>query len=127
MKRRNFVILSGAGLAALSIPSACLQSGEPGYDPLLAEPGFLSYIWDDDTMIAIGKLYRAQVPEEGREADLLSVLLTKGTEHPVSPQQFLADRAKADYENNDLVMLDGWMLSRTEARQCALFSLIHTT
>ena len=31
-----------------------------------------------------------------------------------------------DYNKGNTVMIDGWILSRIEARQCALFSLIQT-
>ncbi len=127
MKRRDFVVLSGTGLTALTIPAACYRFGKPEYDPLLAEPGFLSYIWDTDTMLEIGNLYRGLMPEEDSEANLVSALLGRSTETPVSPQQFLAERVKSDYQDNELVLLDGWILSRTEARQCALLSLIQTS
>jgi hypothetical protein len=35
-------------------------------------------------------------------------------------------RVQADFDQGRTVMLRGWILSQTEARQCALFSLLQT-
>ncbi|MEJ2163699.1 MAG: hypothetical protein P8X60_10455 [Robiginitalea sp.] len=126
MKRRNFVILSGIGVAALSLPAACSQFQVPAYDPLIAEPELLSFIWDTETMIEMGALYRDLTPEEDTEDELLQMLLGDPPEQTDDPVQVVNDRVESDYETSDIVMLEGWMLSRTEARQCALLSIIQT-
>jgi len=35
----------------------------------------------------------------------------------------LAKKIQQDFQQDKTVVVDGWVLSRTEARQCALFSL----
>jgi hypothetical protein len=127
MKRRNFVILSGIGAAALSLPMACARFRVPEYDPLLAEPQLLSFIWDTETMVDMGARYRELAPQEDSEGELVSLLLQDTSEPADETFQFVHKRVTADYETNNLVMLEGWMLSRTEARQCALLSLIQTS
>jgi hypothetical protein len=127
MKRRKFIILSGIGATAFTLPSACLKARIPEYDPLLAEPELLSFIWDTETMIAIGNLFRELTPGERSEAELVTALLRERPDEITSALQKINSRVQTDYEENDLVMLEGWILSRTEARQCALLSLIHTS
>ena len=36
---------------------------------------------------------------------------------------YLDQLVSADFRENRTIMIDGWMLSITEARQCALYSL----
>lgn len=127
MKRRKFIILSGIGATAFTLPSACLKARIPEYDPLLAEPELLSFIWDTETMIAVGTLFRELTPGERTEGGLVSALLRESPDGTTPALQKVNSRVQADYEENDLVMLEGWILSRTEARQCALLSLIHTS
>lgn len=127
MKRRKFIILSGLGATVLTLPAACLQAKVPAYDPMLAEPELLSFIWETNTMIEIGALYREHTSEERTERELVSVLLKEGSGEVTSSREFMNERVKADYQQNDVVLLEGWILSRTEARQCALLSLIETT
>lgn len=127
MKRRKFIVLSGIGSAAFTLPAACLRAGVPAYDPLLAEPELLSLIWDTETTIEMGRLFRQLTPGERTEGELVSILMEAGPENSPDPLNVVRSRIQADYEEGDLVMLDGWMLSRTEARQCALFSLIQTS
>jgi len=127
MKRRNFVILSGIGAAALSLPMSCARFRVTEYDPLLAEPELLSFIWDTETMMEMGALYRQLTPEEQSEGALVGLLLEDHSGKTYASLEFVGDRVLEDYQTNDLVMLEGWMLSRTEARQCALLSLIQTS
>ena len=124
MKRRKFIILTGVGATALTLPAACLQARVPEYDPMLAEPELLSLIWETQTMIEIGDLYRDQIPEERTEGALVTALIKDQTSEIAASREFMEEQVKRDYQQGDLMILEGWMLSRTEARQCALLSLI---
>jgi hypothetical protein len=95
------------------------------YDGLILEPEYLSYIMDGKSIYDLGSLYREQTPGESSERELLSLL---PAQDETSNDAFLAVIRKdinTDYENDDVICIDGWILSRTEARQCALFSLNH--
>ena len=37
-------------------------------------------------------------------------------------ESFINNKIHTDFEKNDIVTVKGWVLSLTEARQCALFS-----
>lgn len=115
MKRRSFIILGSAGVAALSIPAAFYFFDDIEYDPILAEPRSLSMIWDTETIKAVGDQYRLQIPSEKSEMSLIKLLKAAAPE--------LEDIIKKDFETGNTVIIDGWILSTTEARQCALFSI----
>jgi hypothetical protein len=79
----------------------------------LETPDFLSHICDTPTIRQLGAAYRAQTPAEATQETLITLLQPGIT----------AQTIRSDYANGNIVTLRGWVLSRTEARQCALFSL----
>lgn len=110
MKRRTFISISYTGLVASTLPFAC--------SPVAADanPASLAQIWDTQTIIAIGNRYRELVPDENGQSTLASLLqMREGVDSE--------ERAKEDFSQGKQVMVDGWLLSITEARQCALFAL----
>jgi hypothetical protein len=79
-----------------------------------------------DALVAVGIRYLEDVPEEADQAFLLEQLpALEGTvpERPGPMLGVLAPQAVADHTIGDLVELDGWVLSRTEARAAALYAL----
>lgn len=81
-----------------------------------ANPASLAQIWDTQTIIAIGNRYRELFPDESGQHTLASFLqVREGVDSE--------ERAKNDFSQGKQVMVDGWLLSITEARQCALFAL----
>lgn len=123
MKRRNFVALSTTALAAMALP-ACNNFGPLEYDPRIAEPEALSHIWDTDNIIKIGEMFRKQFPKEDSERKLVWLISDGLSVEKSSTDKPLLRQIGQDYTNGNIVMLDGWLLSITEARQCALLSLI---
>ena len=126
MKRARFILIAGLGLGAVAIPSIYFRYRTPDDDTFIAEPELLSYIWDDETIAGIGKSYRAENPDENDEKKLRYLIAPDGSVEGKSLYKHLRTRILQDFESNDLTVIDGWMLSRTEARQCALFSLMHS-
>jgi hypothetical protein len=109
MKRSAFIFLTLAGTASLAIPSiGCRHEPDP-----LAHPDFLSHVCDAATIARIGEAYRNQVPDEAQKDKLIG-LLKAG----IDPRHI-----QAEYAAGNTVILKGWVLSLTEARQCALYSL----
>jgi hypothetical protein len=49
----------------------------------------------------------------------MSISIAAGMTAPAI-RQFIAERIQLDFLRDDMVCVDGWMLSRTEARLCAL-------
>ena len=123
MKRRNFVLLGSAGVAIIAIPSWYYMYRDSSYDELLTEPELLSYIWDDNTIHEIGEIYREQYPNENSKNKLVKLLMKSDLTDTITINEFLQKQIQEDYKIKDIVMIDGWLLSLTEARQCALFSL----
>ncbi|MDH5598629.1 MAG: hypothetical protein OEY34_05870 [Cyclobacteriaceae bacterium] len=124
MNRRNF-LLGATGAVAISIPVFYFL-WQKNVDPGIAEPRALSLICDTETIHAIGKQYRIQVPDENSTNKLVR-LLNPG-ESPVNEAFLhnLSEKITRDFISGDTIIINGWILSLTEARQCALFSLIHT-
>jgi len=125
MKRRKFILLSAAGISAVALPALLLQSCKLKYGSSLAIPHQLTFIWDEETMIAAGKLYQQRFPEENNERTLIT-LLKKDVPEGNDTSSSLEQKSILDFKADRIVLLDGWILSVTEGRQCALFSLSHT-
>ncbi len=123
MKRRTFAAYAGLGVAAISLPIGYYQLRIPDYDSAIKDPELVSQIWDTDSINQIGQFYREMFSDEDSERRLVSLLLENLPEGSPDAAAGVRQSIMQDFENGHIVMLDGWLLSRTEARQCALFSL----
>jgi hypothetical protein len=124
MKRRDFITMGTVGLTATLIPSACYYFRDTSYGPSLAQPQSLALIWDKETIIAIGNDYRLRVPDEKSESELVEELLRDAPDDVKALNSFIEMKIKNDFEKNNTVNVNGWILSTTEARQCALLSTL---
>lgn len=124
MDRKKFILLTGLGVSAVAIPTWYFSSRYFEYDKSISEPVFLSHIWDNSTINEIGKEYRNQFSQEKYERDLVDILSNNMEVNSVTTPIMLQEQITEDYQKGNTVMIDGWILSKTEARQCALFSLI---
>lgn len=123
MKRRNFVLLTGIGISAIAIPTWYYKYRDPENDQLLSEPELLSYIWDDNTISEIGMLYLEKFSDENSEPKLIELLSNNVSTDIIENTEMLNQQITNDYKTGNTIMIAGWILSKTEARQCALFSL----
>jgi hypothetical protein len=117
MKRRNFICLTIAGVGAIMAPS-CKHNTPTAF----SHPLFLSTVCDGQTLKHIGTSYRTKTPAEAEEGRLIE-LLTTGLPRGTDQVRQLDSLARQDYAADRTVTIDGWVLSLTEARQCALLSL----
>lgn len=113
MKRRDFVWAVVGGVGAVSV-AAYFLFDDVEYDPAIAQPRALSLILDDKGIQAIGEQYRKQVPDESSANTLAKILKGAGSD--------VEDKIANDFKTGNTVIVDGWILSVTEARQCALSS-----
>ena len=114
MKRRTFFFLTVSSAVAMSIPwVGCGPWSDPRIKAL-AHPEFLSHICDEATIKAIGTVYRTQTSTEAQQDKLIELLRTS---------KDLEKDIRYDYSSGRIVIIKGWVLSLTEARQCALYSL----
>jgi hypothetical protein len=68
----------------------------------------------------LGAEYLAQNPQE-HNVHQLSALLCTGRSKPID--RHLHERIAADWLDLDMAVADGWVLSRTEARLCAVLHM----
>ena len=121
MKRRSFIWLSLAGTASLAVPLQACHSIDPHKAKILSQPYTLSSICDVQVIREIGRAYRKAVPQEADKNKLSELLLHETSETDDLKRQ-LIQRIEGDFKSTDTMVLSGWVVARTEARQCALFS-----
>jgi hypothetical protein len=64
----------------------------------------------------MGQRYLELFTDEKQKLTLVKLL----SDTPINQ---LEQQITVDYQSGNTVLLNGWLLSKTEARQCALFSL----
>jgi len=122
VNRRNFILLSGGATVAIAIPTVNHFFGKISYPGSLAEPNSLTSILDFKELKELGKAYRAQVPEESTERTLAKLLSEKLPDEKSKLNSTVKNLVEKDFESGNTIEINGWILSKTEARQCALFS-----
>lgn len=132
MERRDFLLVTAAGSAALSLPAALL-SGMAPFDGArtLAHPTALQTIGPAEFIRELGRTYRSRRPEEDDPDVLAQAIHGSYDSRAISLETHVAlsvspdRRIQADFEAGRTVQLDGWILSVTEARQAALYSILY--
>lgn len=134
MLRRNFIVLSTFAAAAVSLPLLKCTSADPELDKKLAIPEILSQLIDENSIKDIGKKYGSSNPNDYSEKSLEQELkkgiegksVTSGT--PLNEIYSILDKnIQNDFESANTLVISRWVLSSTEVRQCALFSLINNS
>ena len=130
MKRRTFILAAtGAAVAIATIPIVKYKcSSSLTHDPLL-RPDVLAHFCDEKAIRDIGAQYRKQFPSENNKEKLTELLLTIKPGKKVSPgdrpaiAKLLKNKIQDEFLQNNVIVVNGWVISSTEARQCALYSL----
>jgi hypothetical protein len=123
MKRRNFILSAAAGIGAVGISTYYFMRGVE-FDIVLARPVSLAPILNAQAIHTIGNRYRADTPGETSTRSLVRVLNATLPERNGSVASRLEETITNDFATGKTVLVDGWILSVTEARQCALASTI---
>jgi hypothetical protein len=74
-----------------------------------------------------GKAYLKKTHGENDDDKLAQLLANNDIANSTDEKaihQYLAEKIKHDFETGSTVLVKGWVLAVTEARQCALFSLV---
>lgn len=128
MKRKNFIHLSAFAAAAVSLPflHACNPSSK---NDAIARPEFISRLFNAKTIKDTGKAYLQKAASENSAAKLITLLSENSSiansKDESAIHNYLDQKIKQDFEAGNTVMVKGWILAVTEARQCALFSLVN--
>ena len=124
MDRRSFLRIAAAVPLTGALAVACAPGA--GFDTAaLAHPELLDALGAAQVR-SIGARYRDAVPKE-RDADALRGAILDA--RPLPARIFganisVADLVRDDFAAGRTVVVDGWVLAATEARQCALYSLL---
>ncbi len=126
MKRSVFIKLTVAGAAAVALPLTYGCGGNSA-KKLIAEPEFLLKLIDVKTLYETGQAYIKKFPVEDNEKKLTDLLVENSAIVQSSDTKaihlFFDKKIHDDFESGNTVIVNGWILSLTEARQCALFSI----
>ena len=81
---------------------------------------------EDDGRVAVGQVYRAQMPAERDASTLLRLLAAPAFGSPEQCAAWVRAQVAADFTAGRLVVVRRWLLSVTEARLCALGASIRS-
>ena len=122
--RRRFLQLTATGIATIVAGAGCAV--DANRDPKLVARPALLVAMDEAAVRDIGARYRETVPGERDAGALRSAIARdarRGLWLPWKPSPSLERQVSDDFAAGRTVVVRGWVLSVTEARQCALFSL----
>lgn len=129
MKRRSFIRASIILVTTISIPLLFkkYQLFKWKRFPLI-HPVILSHFCDEETIQKIGITYRSIVPAENSEKQLHALLLNTLLENeqnisdPAVISNLLNRKIQKEFNAEKIIIVNGWVLSETESRQCALLT-----
>ena len=126
MERRLFVKLSAFTALALTLPFA--ESCSSGSKEMtIAQPFLLSHLVDGKTIKEAGADYLKTHAAENSAQKLSQLLLAGKSPDAIDKdtiQNMLEQQVATDFKNGKVLQVSGWVMSITEARQCALYSLL---
>jgi len=128
LTRRHALLLGGTALAALAIPASVAHFGSQGEDKI--EANILSLLSDQPGAANIGKQWQAKTGS-GMNARNVAIRIGKRLHaygwrpdaDAETAHKALAARVRNDFAQNDMVVIEGWHLSRTSAELCLLAHL----
>lgn len=128
MNRRAFIFTSSAAAVAVPVVYYFKKHQWKHYNPVYT-PDFLSSVCDEKTIKEIGKTYMKLTPAESTKEKLKTAVLADANGNSISTKDdtavtdFINSKITKEFLNGHTLILNGWVLSVTEGRQCALFSL----
>jgi hypothetical protein len=122
LDRRRFLQLAATGMVAGLTTSACARDTDDDAGAL-GKPALLEML-GPERVREIGTQYRAAVPKENTAATLRDAISSsQHREFPWIRRRSIEDQIHDDFAAGRTVVVTGWVLSQTEARQSALYSL----
>ena len=126
MKRRTFILTTAvAGTAVAFAIWFNWHSGSKWKKLPLLVPFILSGFCDEQTIRNIGISYLKNFPPENSKNKLHSLVtsgisgkLLESSDYAEIARQ-LAGKVEQDFKAENIMTLKGWVISKTEARQCA--------
>ena len=116
LDRRRFLQLTALGVIGSVSENACARDNRSA----VAHPQLVEML-GADRVRELGERYRAATPGEDSAEKLRDAISRGGGLHLFRTS--IDDQINDDFKSGRTVVVDGWILSVTEARQAALFSL----
>jgi hypothetical protein len=119
LDRRRFLQLSALSVVATLAESGCQPNRT------ILQPELLGML-GPDRVREIGNHYRSATPAESTREALRTAIFNSQSvlsALPFNKHYPIDDMIRDNYADGRIVLVDGWVLSLTEARQCALYSL----
>lgn len=124
MQRRTFIHLSAYTALALTLPFT--EGCSPSPEIIASRPFLFSQLADKRTIAEAGVAYRKQFPKENDKTILSNLLIgTNASQDKSAMEKRLDNSVLGDFKTGKTVTAAGWVLSITEARQCALYSILN--
>lgn len=122
LDRRRFLQLAATGMVAGLATSACARETRKDAGAL-GKPALVEMLGPEQAR-EIGKQYRAMVPAENTTATLRDAISRSRRRRFLRIRtRSIEEQIRDDFAAGRTVVVSGWVLSQTEARQCALYSL----
>jgi hypothetical protein len=113
------LVLGTTGIASI-LSLSCAND-----DAIYGNPEWLLPAFSPEAIAALGAAYRRDVPSERSREALEAAIgraLREAKPWPWSPRPPLQRVVDAEFARGAVQLVDGWVLSATEARLCALVS-----
>lgn len=124
MQRRTFIHLSTYTALVLTLPFA--EGCSPSAESIASRPFAFSQLADKKTIAEAGMAYRKQFPKEDNKTVLSNLLIgTNVSKDRSALEKLLNEHVLEDFKTGKTITAAGWILSITEARQCALYSILN--
>jgi hypothetical protein len=129
MTRRSFIAKALVGGAAIVAVGVVKWKYWRTRTPPFEFPLVLSSFCDEETVRKIGLRYMALVPGESSQAALLARLSAEIDHNPrdsADTAEIASEielKTERDFRSEKILIINNWIISRTEARQCALLAL----
>jgi hypothetical protein len=130
MKRRTFILttIAAGTMVGMAVFFEDDKGSIKGKSPYMY-PLILSGFCDENTIRHIGKSYRSLVPGENSKEKLMTLLegdfkskFNESSDYQLIVRQ-LEWQVENDFKKEKILIINNWVISETEARQCALLSL----
>ncbi len=125
MKRRAFVV--SAATLIITAPLASYFWFSKDTISILRKPEKLLKVCNNAELYSMGKYFLAENSDENSKEILTEKILgpinSINKKNLESISDYIQRKIHHDFENLNTVTIQGWIISMTEARQCALLSL----
>ena len=122
MKRRKFLWIALATAGLLGLGGWLFRSQIKRKNESLWTPSTLSQICSREKLLELGRKYR--LTKKDVDPFTMEEQLLQGYDSNLqSREAYLRWKSDEDFIKGDTLLIDGWLLSETEAQQCALLSI----